>query len=65
MSTTMHKIIDGIWLGDMAGAYNKITLKKNKITHILTVADGISPKYPSHFTYKVIRILDSPQANIK
>lgn len=61
----MHKIIDGLWLGDMAGAYNKITLKKNGITHILTVADGIAPKYPSLFIYKIIRILDSPQANLK
>jgi hypothetical protein len=34
----MNKITDGLWLGDMAGAYNKITLKKNGITHILTVA---------------------------
>lgn len=49
----------------MAGAYNKILLKKNKITHILTVAEGISPKFPAHFSYKLIRILDSPQANIK
>lgn len=60
MSQAMHQIIDRLWLGDMAGAYNKILLKKNKITHILTVAEGISPKFPAHFNYKLIRILDSP-----
>lgn len=37
----MHLIVDGLWLGDMGAAYNKFMLKKNGITHILTVAQGI------------------------
>ena len=41
----MNKIIDGLWLGDMVGAYNRFQLKKNGITHILTVAQGIMPEY--------------------
>lgn len=48
----MNKILDGLWLGDMSGAYNKTTLRKNGITHILTVAEGIPPKFPSLFQYK-------------
>jgi hypothetical protein len=36
--SSMHKIVEGIWLGDMAGAYNKFMLKKHGISHILTVA---------------------------
>lgn len=34
----MHLIIERLWLGDMAGAYNKDILKKNGVTDILTVA---------------------------
>lgn len=36
--TSMHKILDNLWLGDMSAAYNKLLLKKNGVTHILTVA---------------------------
>ena len=61
----MHKIAEGIWLGDMAGAYNKFMLKKHGITHILTVAQGIAPKFPALFNYKLINVLDSPSANLK
>jgi hypothetical protein len=63
--SSMHKILDGIWLGDMAGAYNKFMLKKHGITHILTVAQGITPKFPALFNYKLINVLDSPGANLK
>ncbi len=60
----MSKILDNLWLGDMAGAYNKTLLKRNNITHILTVAQGIMPKFPANFHYKLISILDSPAANL-
>jgi hypothetical protein len=49
----------------MVGAYNKFLLKKNGITHILTVAMGIMPKFPNLFTYKLVSILDAPSANLK
>lgn len=61
----MNKIIDQLWLGDMVGAYNKFLLKRNGITHILTVAQGIMPKFPTMFHYKLINILDMPSANLK
>lgn len=63
--TSMHKIIDGLWLGDYVGASNKYLLKKNGITHILTVAQGLMPKFPTQMTYKMINILDCPSANLK
>jgi len=63
--SAMNKILDQMWLGDMSAAYNKIILKKHGITHILTVASGIPPKFPSNFAYKVVTILDSPSANLK
>ncbi len=61
----MHLIVDGLWLGDMGAAYNKFSLKKNGITHILTVAQGILPKFPTFFSYKLVSILDTPSANLK
>ena len=61
----MNKITDNIYLGDMGGAYNKFMLKKNGVTHILTVAQGIAPKFSSLFQYKIINILDAPFANLK
>jgi len=61
----MNKILDNLWLGDMSAAYNKLLLKKHGMTHILTVASGIPPKFPSNFQYKVVTILDSPSANLK
>ena len=63
--SAMNKILDNLWLGDMSAAYNKILLKRYGITHILTVASGIPPKFPSNFQYKVVTILDSPSANLK
>lgn len=45
--SSMNKILDNLWLGDMVGASNKFLLKKNGITHILTVAMGILPKFPN------------------
>jgi protein-tyrosine phosphatase len=61
----MNLIMDRLWLGDMVGAYNKFLLKKNGVTHILTVAQGIHPKFPTLFNYKIVNILDSPTANLK
>jgi len=34
----MHRINENIYLGDVTGASNKFMLKRNNITHILTVA---------------------------
>lgn len=35
------------------------------ITHILTVASGHLPKFPSTFIYKVVKVLDTPSCNLK
>lgn len=61
----MHRINENIFLGDVTGASNKFMLKRNGITHILTVAQGIYPKFRGQFNYKLINILDSPSANLK
>lgn len=39
-------IVPGVWLGSVGCAYNKESLKKHGITHILTCADKIKPHFP-------------------
>ena len=40
------KITDGLYIGNLRAARNIDALTKKKITHILTVADGIEPEWP-------------------
>lgn len=63
--SSMNKIMDNLWLGDYVGASNKFLLKKNGITHILTMGCGLPPRFPTLFEYKVVSIYDCPSANIK
>ncbi|CAG8486423.1 24512_t:CDS:2 [Cetraspora pellucida] len=60
-------IIPGLYLGrlnSLIAASDQSWLKEHKITHILTVADSISPSFPGLFKYKVISIRDHPSQNI-
>lgn len=41
------EIIPGLYLGSVGVAFNKEALQNNKITHILTCADKIQPRFPS------------------
>ena len=59
----MNKIIENLWLGNMSAAYNKEMLEKNGVTHILTVASGITPKFPSNLTYKVVYLKTSKRTS--
>jgi hypothetical protein len=40
-------VIPGLFIGSIGAAYNKESLQNNKITHILTCADKIKPRYPT------------------
>ena len=40
------EIIPGIYLGSVGCAYNQESLREHKITHILTCADKIKPRFP-------------------
>jgi len=51
-------IVDDLWLGSCGAAGYKDKLKRNGITHILTVANGFDPLHPKDFKYKVIKIDD-------
>ena len=60
----MNRITDRIFLGDINGATNLYQLRKNKITHILTMAAGIRPLYKKEFKYKIVNVMDIPSQNI-
>lgn len=60
----MDKIIDGLYLGDVFSCSNRYALKKNGITHILTMAAGMRPLYPKEFIYKCVEIYDMPSETL-
>jgi len=41
------EIVDRLYLGSVGAAFSKDSLTQNKITHILTCADKIQPRFPS------------------
>ena len=43
MFSNMDKIINGLYLGNFDAANDSLTLKRNRVTHILTVAGGLTP----------------------
>lgn len=51
-------------MSDVFTAENEGVLQERGITHIVSVSAGISPRYPSRYTYHVIKIDDSPTQNI-
>jgi len=58
------EIIPGVFLGSYASAKDKDWLDQNQITHILTIASGLSPAFPDNYTYKNVSIRDHPYENI-
>ena len=51
-------IEDKVYLSNMKIAEDLEQLQSNQITHILTVACDIPPKFPEMFQYKVVDIED-------
>lgn len=41
------EIIPGLYLGSVGAAFNKESLQKFGITHILTCADKLKPRFPN------------------
>lgn len=58
------KLLDCLYIGSVGAAMNKAVLKEEGITHVLTVADKLSPMFPTEFTYLSIPLLDSAEANL-
>jgi len=53
-------VFDDLFLGSVGTAYNLEVLKELGITHILTCAANIKPRFENEFKYKVLNLLDSP-----
>jgi hypothetical protein len=54
-----------LYQGSIGTAFNKQALNACGITHILTAADNINPRFPDEFKYLVLPLLDTPIQNIK
>ena len=54
------EIIPGVFLGSVGCAFNKDALIRHKITHILTCADKIHPRFPDVSLKSFGRILEFP-----
>jgi protein-tyrosine phosphatase len=58
------KITENIYLSNYGSSLNKIKLKEEGITHILTLVVGVSEIYPEDFKYKIIELMDHKKENI-
>lgn len=67
VSTTFNAnhIEDGVFIGDIASAYNKQELKALGITHIVTAVLGVGPQFPDDFQYLCVPIRDINSEDIK
>nr|AFK39190.1 unknown [Medicago truncatula] len=59
------EIDQGLFLGSVGSATNKVGLKNVNVTHILTVAGKLTPAHPADFVYKVIDVADKEDTNLK
>ena len=59
------RVLDRLFIGSIGCAYNEKSLQQHEITHIVTVANKIKPRFESKFVYKIIAVLDSASADIK
>jgi len=49
-----------LYIGSIGSAYNKEGMQAAGITHILTCAANIKPRFPEDFKYELLNCLDSP-----
>ncbi|KAK3440880.1 hypothetical protein EUGRSUZ_B01140 [Eucalyptus grandis] len=59
------KIEEGLFLGSVGAAKNKDALKHLNVMHVLIVASALEPAYPDDFVYKVIKVTDREDTNIR
>jgi len=61
----MSRILDNLYLGSYADAKNQVFLKKNNITHIVTVGAELKTPYLDSYKYLYIAAMDSPDFKLK
>mmetsp|Transcript_8983 Transcript_8983/g.12359 ORF Transcript_8983/g.12359 Transcript_8983/m.12359 type:complete len:195 (-) Transcript_8983:39-623(-) len=59
-----QEILDGLYLGSVDAASDLEELKKRNISHILTAAHDIDPKFSSEIEYLIVQVDDWPAANL-
>ena len=65
-SKEISEIVENeLYMSDIFAAENLEELNRCQITHILTVAARLPPKYPENFKYKVVSINDESHEDIK
>ena len=60
----MNKIIERLYLGNIAAANNLHALKSAGITHILCVASGVEPRFEGKFKYRTIKVSDTSSQSL-
>jgi protein-tyrosine phosphatase len=60
----IHHIIDNIYLGGLSTSIHVENLKKQGITHIISIMNGSYSMYPNEFKYKHVHINDDPWLSI-
>jgi dual specificity protein phosphatase 1B len=61
---SFDEILPGLYLGSYDAACDAAVLESCKITHILTVASDLPPRFPGFFTYKIISALDTESQDL-
>jgi len=60
-----NMVVPGLFIGSYSSTTDLAALKKNNITHILTILQNPPPnKFPDDFTYKVINAVDDETTNM-
>lgn len=58
------EVVENVFLGSIGAAMSKKRLQNAGITHILTIANKISPFFPEEFVYRVVAVVDTAETNI-
>ena len=59
------QVLKNLYIGSIGAAYSVVVLESKGITHILTVAKSIKPRFENKFVYKIIPAIDSNEADIQ
>lgn len=61
----VQEIEQGVYIGDIASAYNVEELKKLGITHVVTAVLGVQPQFPQDFVYLNVPVRDVESEDMK
>lgn len=59
-----NRVAEGLYIGSIGAAFSRDILLREGVTHVLTVANALLPRFPDAFEYRVVPVLDSPDCDI-